>query len=63
MKSGDQLLKIAEGHAKSQGATAFYAGAMSGIPRVKNSLKNLYTKAGYEELFWSRKILKENDDV
>jgi len=54
---GRELLSIAENHAKACGATAFYAGSMSGIDRVKNSLKNLYTKAGFKELWWGRKIL------
>lgn len=60
---GRELLKLAEGMAKLHGATAFYGGSMAGIPGVKNSLRNLYTKAGYEELYWGRKILKGEIDV
>jgi GNAT superfamily N-acetyltransferase len=54
---GRHLLEIAQNHAKACKATAFYAGAMSGIPTVKNSLKNLYEKQGYEPLWWGRRIL------
>ena len=55
---GRSLLDLAESHAEAQGAVAFYGGSMSGIPSIKGSLKNLYTKAGYEEMYWGRKILK-----
>jgi len=55
--AGRSLLDLAENHARAAGAVAFYGGSMSGIPSVKYSLKNLYTKAGYEELFWGRKKL------
>ena len=55
---GRSLLDLAESHAKAQGAVAFYGGSMSGIPSIKGSLKNLFAKAGYEELYWGRKILK-----
>lgn len=54
---GRELLKIAENHAKARGARVFYAGSMSGIPGIQNSLKNLYEKTGYKQLFWGRKVL------
>ena len=60
---GRVLLALAEGLAKLRGATAFYGGSMAGIPEVKNTIRNLYNKAGYEELYWGRKILKGEDDV
>ena len=60
---GRELLDIAEGHAKACGATVFYAGAMAGIQSANRTLKNLYVKAGYDELYWGRKILKGNEDV
>lgn len=59
---GRSLLKIAEAHAKARGCVAFYGGAMAGIPGVTQTLKNLYAKAGYEELYWGRKLLREAED-
>lgn len=60
---GRELLHLAENYAMAQGAVAFYAGAMAGIPAVNTTLKNLYLKVGYEPLFWGRKTLKGNPDV
>lgn len=59
---GRSLLTIAETHAKARGCVAFYGGAMAGIPGVTRTLKNLYTKAGYEELYWGRKLLQGDDE-
>lgn len=60
---GRELLSIAEDHARACGAVVFYAGAMAGITSANRTLKNMYLKAGYDELFWGRKLLKEKADV
>lgn len=60
---GRELLSIAEHHALSRDAVCFYAGAMAGIPACDRTLKNMYRKAGYKDLFWGRKILREDADV
>lgn len=60
---GRELLSIAEAWAKDLGATAFYGGSMAGIPSVEGTMRNLFIKAGYKELFWARKILRDEPDV
>lgn len=61
---GRIMLSLAEGHAKANGCVAFYGGVMAGIGKTENSMRNLYTKAGYKELYWGRKLLTgDKEDV
>jgi len=57
--AGRQLQELAILYAKECGACAFYNGVMAGIDGVAKSLPNLYTKLGFEPLWWGRLILKE----
>lgn len=56
--AGRLLVDAAEAVARDNGAVAFYAGAMSGVPGTTKSIANMYQKLGFESTdFWGRKIL------
>ena len=56
--AGRLLLALAVDAAAEEGAKAFWAGAMAGIPGVSGSLANLYRKMGFQDMdFWGRKLL------